>query len=112
MKRLVLLRTAALAISLAPLSFSMTPACAATVTIKIDGVKFIPSHMTLKRGDQIVWKNEDLVPHTATGDHQEFDSKMIAPGSSFRFKMKKAGMISYHCLYHPTMKADLEVLKK
>ena len=81
---------------------------AATHTVKIEGMKFVPASLTVKRGDKVVWQNQDVVPHTATVKGK-FDSGNIATGKSWSHAMKKAGRFDYVCTFHPGMKAVVEV---
>ena len=62
-----------------------------------------------RRGDTVIWINRDPFPHTATANGGRFDSHAIEPGRSWTFTPKKAGVISYGCTYHPTMKGTLRV---
>ena len=81
-----------------------------THTITIEGMKFQPQELTVAAGDIVVWANKDLVAHTATSANADiFDSKLIAPNTSWRFTARKAGDFAYVCTYHPTMKAMLHV---
>ena len=82
---------------------------ARTHTVTIDGSRFSPAQMSVARGDRIVWKNADLVAHTATSAAGGFDSKMIAPGKSWTYVATKAGAFAYLCTYHPSMTASLRV---
>jgi len=34
---------------------------------RIAGFQFVPNKLEVNVGDTVIWKNEDLVPHTATG---------------------------------------------
>jgi plastocyanin len=77
-------------------------------TIVIDGVKYVPETLTVKRGDTVVWINKDPYPHTATAKGA-FDSGSIAAGASWRLKPRKAGDYAYICTLHPNMKATLKV---
>jgi len=79
-----------------------------THTITIEAMQFQPASLTVHRGDRIVWRNTDLVPHTATA-RGTFDSGSIAPGASWAYVAEKAGALSYVCTFHPTMKATLAV---
>ena len=83
-------------------------ATAATHTVKIEGMKFVPATLTVKRGDKVVWQNDDMVPHTATAKGT-FDSGNIAMGKSWSHAMKKAGRFDYVCTFHPGMKAVVVV---
>lgn len=78
-----------------------------TVTVLITGFKFVPERLEVNAGDTVVWKNEDIVPHTATG--KKFDSKSLDKGQSWSYVTKQAGSFPYICRFHPTMKADLVV---
>lgn len=81
---------------------------AETHTVRIAGMKFVPETVTVHRGDRIVWRNEDLVPHTATAAGV-FDSGVIAPGRSATEEVTHAGRISYECTLHPGMKGTVVV---
>jgi plastocyanin len=83
-------------------------AAAATHTVKIEGMKFVPETITVKRGDKVVWQNKDMVPHTATAKGK-FDSGNIATDKSWSHVMGKAGRYDYVCTYHPGMKAVVVV---
>jgi plastocyanin len=83
-------------------------AAAATHTVKIEGMKFVPETVTVKKGDKVVWQNNDMVPHTATAKGS-FDSGSIATGKSWSHAMTKAGRYDYICTFHPGMKATVVV---
>jgi len=81
---------------------------AQTHTILIKDFAFVPDHLIVSAGDTVVWKNEDIVPHTATARHG-FDSKNLNTGQSWSFVARKKGNYPYTCTYHPTMRAELTV---
>lgn len=81
---------------------------AATHTVTIEGMQFQPATLTVKRGDKVVWRNKDIVPHTATAPGK-FDSKGIAGGASWSWRARAKGRYDYVCTYHPGMKATLAV---
>jgi plastocyanin len=83
-------------------------AAAATHTVTIEGMQFMPATLTVKRGDKVVWQNKDVVPHTATAKGK-FDSGNIAAGNRWSRAMKKAGRYDYICTFHPGMKAVVVV---
>ena len=83
-------------------------AVGATRTITIEGMQFSPAMVTVKRGDEVIWVNKDLVPHTATAA-KTFDSGTLAPNTSWRMTVTNAGRYEYVCTLHPTMKAVLLV---
>jgi plastocyanin len=100
MKRLALGFSIALGVCVA--------AFAATHTVTIEGIQFQQPTLTVKRGDQVVWVNKDVVPHTATAAGQ-FDSGPIAPGKSWSWTASKPGPVDYICTYHPGMKGTVKV---
>lgn len=79
-----------------------------THTIVIEGMRFVPETLTVRRGDRIVWRNRDLVPHTATASGV-FDSKSIAADGAWTYVARRAGTLPYVCSFHPTMKGALTV---
>jgi plastocyanin len=79
-----------------------------THTIVIEGMQFNPASLTVRRGDRIVWRNNDLVPHTATAKGV-FDSGAIAPNDSWTYVAGTPGGLPYVCAFHPTMTAALTV---
>ena len=87
---------------------STAQAAPQTHTVVIDNMRFTPDTLTLRRGDRVVWRNNDLVPHTATAA-KVFDSGSIAPGQSWSTVVRKTGTLPYVCSFHPGMKATLQV---
>lgn len=79
-----------------------------TWTILIRGFQFVPDRLEVSAGDTIIWKNEDIVPHTATAK-KIFDSREIGKGQAWRYVADRKGTHPYICTYHPTMKAELTV---
>jgi len=77
-------------------------------TVVMDGTRFVPETITVKRGDRIVWVNKDPFPHTATA-RPAFDSKSVAAGDSWSFTTSTTGEFSYVCTLHPGMKGMLIV---
>jgi plastocyanin len=77
--------------------------------VLIENIKFSPAEIEVNIGDTIVWKNEDLVPHTVTAEDASFNSKTIEPGKTWKRVFQKAGRITYKCLFHPSMKAQISI---
>ena len=78
-------------------------------TVSIEGMKFEPVRLTIKRGERVEWINKDLFPHTVT-DAGAFDSGEIQSNASWKFNAGNAGEFPYGCSLHPTMKGVLVVL--
>ena len=83
------------------------------VTVVIRAFKFEPATVTVHAGDTVEWKNEDIVPHTATADGSSekpaFDSGTIKTGATWRFVAPEKGTYNYICTLHPNMKGELIV---
>ena len=82
---------------------------AATHTITIDKMAFAITPANLYVGDTLIWVNHDLFRHTATADDHSFDMD-IAAGKSVRTVLAQAGIVSFHCTYHPGMKGTLVII--
>ena len=80
-------------------------------TVVIREVKFQPAVLTVKVGDTVEWRNDDIVPHTATSTAtpKKFDSGILPVGSSWKYVVTKRGTYFYDCTLHPNMKAELIV---
>lgn len=104
-----LLRRARRGLALVLAFGALAPAAWATThTIVIEGMRFQPAALTVKRGDRVVWVNRDVVPHTATASGA-VDSPAIAPGASWGATLARRGHHEIVCTLHPTMKASLDV---
>lgn len=76
-------------------------------TIIIENMRFDPAELTVERGTRIVWKNQDLFPHTATAE--SFDSGNLEVNDSWSYVANEPGVHAYRCTYHPTMEGRLIV---
>jgi len=83
------------------------PAALAVVKVSMRNMQFDPQSLKVKKGTVVEWKNDDIVPHTATS--ASFDSGSLAPGKSWRYTFTKAGEFSYTCTFHPMMKGIVTV---
>lgn len=85
------------------------PASAANYIVVIKQLHFNPPQMTVRAGETVEWKNEDIFSHTVTADDGSFDSGLIDPGHSWQRTFKQSGAVGYHCRPHPNMRAALVV---
>ena len=83
-------------------------AAPATHVVVIEGMRFVPETLMLHRGDTVVWRNRDLVPHTVTAAGV-LDSGSLAAQASWRRVITRTGKLRYVCTFHPSMTATLEV---
>jgi plastocyanin len=72
-----------------------------THIVTIDAARFSPADVSLDVGDSVVWVNKDILAHTATATKPGFDSKVIAPGKSWRYTVRRKGEFPYACAFHP-----------
>lgn len=89
-----------------------SPGWAKDTVITISSRKFQPAVVEVNVGDTVVWANEDDRDHTITADDESFDSGKLGNGKRFAHRFTKAGEYTYHCDYHPRMKAKVVVRKK
>lgn len=81
------------------------------LTVHIRQMKFVPAELEVHPGDTVEWKNEDLVPHSATAENKAFDTGLMQPEQSGKWVASRPGEIKYYCSNHPDMKATLTVAK-
>lgn len=83
------------------------PAASKVSQVSIRNVQFFPATLEVPKGAVVEWKNDDLIPHTATAP--SFDSGSLASGKSWRHTFTEAGTFPYICTFHPTMKGVVVV---
>jgi len=81
---------------------------AETITVQMNNVAYVPTTISAKVGDTIVWNNGDIVAHTATARDKSWDL-MVMPKKTASLAVKKAGSIEYYCKFHPNMVGHIEV---
>jgi plastocyanin len=91
-------------------SMISVPAHAGTIQVTIDGLIFSPAEITAKIGDTAVWRNKDIVAHTATA-RGGFDV-MVDPDKSASVVLTKAGSVDYYCRFHPNMTGRITITPK
>jgi plastocyanin len=77
-------------------------------TVVIDGLKFGPETVKVRRGDIVTWVNKDPFPHTVTAKGV-FDSHEIPANGSWKYTARKPGRYSYICTLHSNMRGTLMV---
>lgn len=95
--------------------FSVSPAAAASVSVKMGSdsgaLAFDPSTVTIKAGDEVKWVNNKLSPHnvvfaTSDGVDDATAAKLshkglaFAAGESFTSTFSEPGTYSYYCEPH------------
>lgn len=69
---------------------------------------YIPSQITIKKGNSVIWINEDSAFHSVTSGFYDdpsdlFDSGHLDPFQSFSFVFEEIGVYDYYCTLHPWM---------
>ena len=70
-------------------------------TVAMAGLAFAPREMTVDRGTEVLFDNDDVAPHTVTADDGSVDSGTLNPGKAFRLSVDTP--LEYHCEIHPSM---------
>lgn len=106
-------------VSLAAVSCSVAEAPAAeaaaaqiastTHVIEIEAFQFSPQSLTVAEGDTIIWRNLDVVPHTATAGDGAWDSGNLNNQDEWSFVAGDAGVWDYICTFHPSMTGTIIV---
>ena len=83
-----------------------------TRTVLIQGFKFKPAKITIKRGTRVIWINKDSTQHTATANNgKSFNSGLLRKGERYSHRFKRAGKKGYHCRPHPFMRGSVTVTR-
>ena len=76
--------------------------------VEIKGMKFIPSELTIQKGDTVVWINRDIFPHDVTEfKNKTWSSSTLQKGTSWSKIITKT--VDYYCSLHIVMKGKLIV---
>jgi plastocyanin len=82
------------------------------ITVSMKANKFIPEKITGKVGQTVEWKNDDPYPHNVVATKGEnFQSDNFGGGGTYKYKLDKAGKISYVCTIHSGMVGTITVTK-
>jgi plastocyanin len=71
------------------------------------GLCYDPPNVTIFVGGEILWRNDDLSPHTVTsgtaiaGPDGNFNSGLITAGQTFSNRFDVSGEFPYFCMIHP-----------
>jgi len=77
------------------------------------GSQFNPPTLTVRKGDILVFVNDDNKPHHVVSHTplQTFDLDLIQPGSEVRQVMDRAGEVVIGCDVHPRMETIVTVVE-
>jgi amicyanin len=78
--------------------------------IKISGLAFNASEVTIKQGETLTWINLDTMQHQLLSDSgSEISSGMLNRGQIYAHTFYNRGTYSYHCVIHPDMHGKIIV---
>jgi plastocyanin len=98
----------ALALALAFVAAGTVATAAAEYTVVIDKMKFGPVPAEVHPGDTIVWRNNDILRHSATARDKSFDVDLPAK-TSVSMVVGAAGTVAFYCKFHPGMTGTLVI---
>ena len=75
---------------------------------------YIPSKITIKKGEQVTWINEDSAFHSVTSGFYDdpsdlFDSGYMDPFDVYVLTFDETGTYDYFCTLHPWMEGQVTV---
>lgn len=77
-------------------------------TVKIFRMKFIPDHLTVKKGDTVEWVNKDFYQHDVTDEkNKEWTSSPFGQNETWSKVITKDEQ--YFCNLHKTMKGTIDI---
>ena len=81
------------------------------VIVKIRGLKYLRSPVTVAAGTTVRWVNEDVADHTVTSEDSggPLRSEAFGQGGTFKHRFREVGEFAYYCEIHPFMKASVIV---
>jgi plastocyanin len=82
-------------------------AAAGGTSVRMAGLKFSPATLSVPKGTEVQFINDDTAPHTVTADEGGTDSGTLGPGTSFPLVVQES--FAYHCAIHPSMTAEIRV---
>jgi len=80
---------------------------AETKTVTIQNFSFNPTTLTIKKGDTVIWVNNDSYDHQIKSSI--FNSSKLSKGQSFSYTFNSAGTFDYLCTIHPSMTGKIIV---
>jgi plastocyanin len=79
-------------------------------TVAVPGKLFSPAQVTVVVGDEVVWRNSDLLAHDVLAVDGSFGSGVLGRFGSFSVRFDRAGAHPYLCTVHPFMRGQVEAV--
>ena len=79
-------------------------------SVSIQNYAFSPSTLTIQKGANVTWKNDDSVQHAVVSDSPAFSSPLLNTGDTYTFQFNSTGTYPYHCSIHTYMTGAITVV--
>ena len=80
------------------------------ISVSMKANQFIPDKVTAKVGQTVEWTNNDPYAHNVVATKgEDFQSDTFGGGGTYKYKLDKAGKISYVCTIHSGMVGTITV---
>lgn len=74
-----------------------------TVTVEMQGHKFVAKELKIRRGQTVRWVNKSKMFHNVVAEDKSFRSRLLKEGQEFEYKFDKKGKFDYYCEPHKSM---------
>lgn len=74
-----------------------------THNVEMVDMKFVPSKITVKKGDSVKFTNKSNIMHNVVIKDLDINSKFLTKGQSVIVKVDEKGNFEFYCLPHRTM---------
>jgi plastocyanin len=81
----------------------------ASAQLKVDNFKFGPDKLTVTKGTDVTWTNQDDIPHSIVLTALGIRSQVLDTDKTFSYRFDKAGTFTYICGLHPFMHGQVVV---
>ena len=79
------------------------------VAVSISNRAFSPEKVTIKKGQSVLWTNNDDKDHTVDAADAAFSSGTLKKKATYQYTFSKTGKFPYACKLHPREKGAITV---
>jgi plastocyanin len=102
-------RRALLLVVAAALCAPATALADETIALVPGGQGFRPNSVTVRAGEQVVWRNDDRVPRRVAADRDAFSVPVLRPGQSAVVRFREIGTFGFHDAKRPELRGAVVV---
>jgi plastocyanin len=99
----------ALVTALLALAVLAAPAQADSIFVSAGSTRFVPRHVDVLTGDNVIWRNNSLKTHNVDAETAGFNSGRFAPRTAVNHVFPTAGTFAYVCTIHDGMTGQIGV---